>query len=489
MRSGVEDEEKRSKWTSHFDSVWESPYLDNLINVWPRFHSSSALCPHRLPPSSTSGLIAWSAFEADKFCLYDFVSSSAIWPSDYESDYGLPTSTPRPHPSSTNDFSTTSSSPTLVSTASTGLIACTVWLSDYESDASTLRHYLFVLCASACPATQFYFIVCGNFERSTSLYSNYRSIIKVWGMQNMVGTLARIIPGLLRAEKLIFAPSPIWTLIFLPCFNIRESTPFLSIKPAYVSMAPSTRNAARRGATGTGTHDPTVSGTYVMRTRSGVAINPPAKQNNKRQRNAVPESSPAPDDPHRPKPRPLPRRSSGTTFEDYARILARPRKQHLKPTADSVSSGMELQSDHPPDTPDIDDDVPVTDTRMDDDMNGGAANEDEDEDNDGSKVIATTTPRMAMKSLRVAMKSLRGGDEEPEGGENNKDFETSQETSASKGQEGQLQFTFDDGSQSSSSDTSYREGPPRKIDQDSAHESDANKDLDPKPQQPVFTAC
>ncbi|KAG1835896.1 hypothetical protein DFJ58DRAFT_735408 [Suillus subalutaceus] len=84
------------------DSVWESPYLDNLINVWPRFHSSSALCPHRLPPSSTSGLIAWSAFEADKFCLYDFVSSSAIWPSDYESDYGLPTSTPRPHPSSTN---------------------------------------------------------------------------------------------------------------------------------------------------------------------------------------------------------------------------------------------------------------------------------------------------------------------------------------------------------------------------------------------------
>ncbi|KAG1830071.1 hypothetical protein DFJ58DRAFT_737094 [Suillus subalutaceus] len=137
MRSSVEDEEKRSKWTSHFDSVWESPYLDNLINVWPHFHSSSALCPHRLPPSSTSGLIAWSAFEADKFCLYDFVSSSAIWPSDYESDYGLPTSTPRPQSilykcmcpfnsiliDYTQDFSTTSSSPTLVSTASTGLIA------------------------------------------------------------------------------------------------------------------------------------------------------------------------------------------------------------------------------------------------------------------------------------------------------------------------------------------------------------------------------
>ncbi|KAG1831994.1 hypothetical protein DFJ58DRAFT_848088 [Suillus subalutaceus] len=544
MRSGVEDEEKRSKWTSHFDSsgkaqtkAWESPsdfdQFSNLINVWPRFHSSSALCPHRLPPSSTSGLIAWSAFEADKFCLYDFVSSSAIWPSDYESDYGLPTSTPRPHPSSTNDFSTTSSSPTLVSTASTGLIAwfClrgrhalagTVWLSDYESDASTLRHYLFVLCASACPATQFYFIVCGNFERSTSLYSNYRSIIKVWGMQNMVGTLARIIVSILfstRWRRFLMmtmassVPPVAWTLTRRSSYSPHHPFgPSFSIKPAYVSMAPSTRNAARRGATGTGTHDPTVSGTYVMRTRSGVAINPPAKQNNKRQRNAVPESSPAPDDPHRPKPRPLPRRSSGTTFEDYARILARPRKQHLKPTADSVSSGMELQSDHPPDTPDIDDDVPVTDTRMDDDMNGGSdndadddmtnedrehsqANEDEDEDNDGSYIVgkadgchrednvegdSDNDAKDGDEEPEGGDEELEGGDEEPEGGENNKDFETSQarRLRPRRVKKGSYNLHFDDGSQSSSSDTSYREGPAT-SDQDSAHESDANKDLDP----------
>jgi hypothetical protein len=44
-------------------------------------------------------------------------------------------------------------------------------------------------------------------------------------------------------------------------------------------MALSTRNAARRGATNTGTHGSTVSGSYVMRTRSGIAINPPAEQN------------------------------------------------------------------------------------------------------------------------------------------------------------------------------------------------------------------
>ncbi|KAG1833601.1 hypothetical protein DFJ58DRAFT_847813 [Suillus subalutaceus] len=484
MRSGVEDEEKRSKWTSHFDSsgkaqtkAWESPsdfdQFSNLINVWPRFHSSSALCPHRLPPSSTSGLIAWSAFEADKFCLYDFVSSSAIWPSDYESDYGLPTSTPRPHPSSTNDFSTTSSSPTLVSTASTGLIAwfClrgrhalagTVWLSDYESDASTLRHYLFVLCASACPATQFYFIVCGNFERSTSLYSNYRSIIKVWGMQNMVGTLARIIyaSSLDSYAESSYSPH-------------HPFGPSFSIKPAYVSMAPSTRNAARRGATGTGTHDPTVSGTYVMRTRSGVAINPPAKQNNKRQRNAVPSHL-------------------------LLRMTLTGQNLVLYPDVPR------LQSDHPPDTPDIDDDVPVTDTRMDDDeryegsdndadddmtnedREHSQANEDEDEDNDGSYIVgkadgchrednvegdSDNDAKDGDEEPEGGDEELEGGDEEPEGGENNKDFETSQarRLRPRRVKRSSYNLHFDDGSQSSSSDTSYREGPAT-SDQDSAHD-------------------
>ncbi|KAG1745672.1 hypothetical protein EDB19DRAFT_1826667 [Suillus lakei] len=236
-------------------------------------------------------------------------------------------------------------------------------------------------------------------------------------------------------------------------------------------MAPSTRDAARRGATGTGTHDPTVSGTYVMRTRSGVAINPPAKQNNKHQRNAVPESSPAPDDPNRPKPH----------------------------------------------TPDIDDDVPVTDTRMDDDMNGSSnndadddmtnedrehsqANEDEDEDNDGSYIVgkadschcgdnvegdSDNDAKDGDEEPEGGDEELEGGDEEPEGGENNEDFETSQarRLRPRRVKKGSYNLHFDDGSQSSSSDTSYREGPAT-SDQDSAHESDANKDLDPNHNSP-----
>ncbi|KAG1853120.1 hypothetical protein F4604DRAFT_1933415 [Suillus subluteus] len=229
-------------------------------------------------------------------------------------------------------------------------------------------------------------------------------------------------------------------------------------------MALSTRNAACCGATGTGT--------YVMRTRSGVAINPPP--------NKIISTKEM-------------LRSSGATFEDYARILARPRKPNVKPTVDSVSSGMQLQGNHPPDTPDIDDDVPVTDTRMDvdDDMNGGSdndadddminedrehnqANEDKDEDNDGS-VRGKTSDNVEGDSDNNA----KDADEEPEGGENNEDIKTSQarRLRPRRVKTGSYNLNFNDGSQSSSSDTSYHEGLAT-SDQDSAHESDANKDLD-----------
>ncbi|KAG1792508.1 uncharacterized protein HD556DRAFT_1309322 [Suillus plorans] len=402
-----------------------------------RLPSALIVCP----PSSTSGLIAWSAFEADKFCLYDFVSSSAIWPSDYESDYG----------------------PTCLNTSPTSIL--------YKYNQS---------------------LGYAKYGRETGAYNCKHSFLDTLEEifdddHGIISTASSLDSYDRRSSYLPHHP-------FGPSF----STPFLSIKPIYVSMAPSTRNAARCGATGTGTHDPTVSDTYVMRTRSGVDINPPAKQNNKCQRNAVPESSPAPDDPNRPKPRPLPRRSSGTTFEDYARVLARPRKQNVKPTVDSVSSGMELQSDHPPDTPDIDDDVPVTDTRMDDDMNSGSdndadddmtnedrehsqANEDEDEDNDGSYMVGKADGCHHEDNVEGdSDNDAKDGDEEPEGGENNEDFETSQVGRADGHllvKTGSYNLHFDDGSQSSSSDTSYREGPAT-SDQDSAHESDANKDLD-----------
>ncbi|KAG1764473.1 hypothetical protein EV702DRAFT_1051341, partial [Suillus placidus] len=75
--------------------------------------------------------------------------------------------------------------------------------------------------------------------------------------------------------------------------------------------------------------------------------------------------------------------------------------------------------------------------------------------------------------------NAKDADEEPEGGENNEDIETSQarRLQPRRVKTGSYNLNFDDGSQSSSSDTSYREGPAT-SDQDSAHESDANKDLD-----------
>lgn len=93
----------------------------------------------------------------------------------------------------------------------------------------------------------------------------------------------------------------------------------------------------------------------------------------------------------------------------------------------------------------------------------------------------------------------KDADEEPEGGENNEDIETSQgmyyltfllvgradghllcaarRLRPRRVKTGSYNLNFDDGSQSSSSDTSYREGLAT-SDQDSAYESDANKDLD-----------
>ncbi|KAG1830072.1 hypothetical protein DFJ58DRAFT_848537 [Suillus subalutaceus] len=195
---------------------------------------------------------------------------------------------------------------------------------------------------------------------------------------------------------------------------------------------------------------------------------PPAKQNNKRQRNAVPPS-------------------------------------HLLLRMTLTGQNLVL-TPRSSDTPDIDDDVPVTDTRMDDDMNGGQANEDEDEDmmapyverlqyivgkadgchrEDNVEGDSDNDAKDGDEEPEGGDEELEGGDEEPEGGENNKDFETSQarRLRPRRVKKGSYNLHFDDGSQSSSSDTSYREGPAT-SDQDSAHESDANKDLDPNHNSP-----
>ncbi|KAG1720960.1 hypothetical protein EDB19DRAFT_1917608 [Suillus lakei] len=92
--------------------------------VCPISTSSSGLivCPHL----STSYLLAslYGLPSRQTICLGDFASSSAIWPSDYESDYGptvLPQHFAHIDPSSTKGFLSTSSSFTLVSTSSTSL--------------------------------------------------------------------------------------------------------------------------------------------------------------------------------------------------------------------------------------------------------------------------------------------------------------------------------------------------------------------------------
>lgn len=115
-------------------------------------------------------------------------------------------------------------------------------------------------------------------------------------------------------------------------------------------MAPSTRTKAHCGATTTGTIGPTVSNSSVMRTRSGIAINPPTDQYNKHKRRTIHQLSPVTDNPNSPKPHPLARRTSSMTFEDYAQILAHPRKPKVKPTVDSVLSDTQLKSDCAPGT-------------------------------------------------------------------------------------------------------------------------------------------
>ncbi|KAG2159208.1 uncharacterized protein EDB93DRAFT_1099618 [Suillus bovinus] len=66
----------------------------------------------------------------------------------------------------------------------------------------------------------------------------------------------------------------------------------------YSSMAPSTRTKVRRGATTTGTTGPTVSDSSVMHTRSGITINPPTDQDNKRKRRTIHQLSPVLDNPN-----------------------------------------------------------------------------------------------------------------------------------------------------------------------------------------------
>ncbi|KAG0691614.1 hypothetical protein DFH29DRAFT_884069 [Suillus ampliporus] len=88
-------------------------------------------------------------------------------------------------------------------------------------------------------------------------------------------------------------------------------------------------------------------------------------------------------------------------------------------------------------------------------------------------------PEDANEEPEDADEEPEDADEEPEDGENNEDLETplARRLWPQSVKTGNYNLNFDHGSQTSSSDTSYREGPAT-SDQGSTHESDAGEDLD-----------
>ncbi|KAG2086314.1 uncharacterized protein F5147DRAFT_659235 [Suillus discolor] len=215
-------------------------------------------------------------------------------------------------------------------------------------------------------------------------------------------------------------------------------TPFLSI---YSLMAPSTRTKAHRGATTTGTTGPTVSDSSVMRTRSGFAINPPTDQD---------------------------KCKKIMSFEDYAQILARPRKPKVKPLVDPVISDIQLHSDCAPaasPTDDEDDGMGDADKdQADEGKNEEGENEyDEDEDNQDSG---------RAKTSKESDNNAKDTDEEPDNDENNEDrgrAKTSPVTYSTQ--------SGDFGPESSYTSFHAKREHPARSDQVSAHESDADEDL------------
>ncbi|KAG1895951.1 uncharacterized protein F5891DRAFT_1193572 [Suillus fuscotomentosus] len=240
-------------------------------------------------------------------------------------------------------------------------------------------------------------------------------------------------------------------------------------------MAPSTRTKARHGATTTGTTGPTVSDSSVMRTRSGIAINPPADQHNKRKRRTIQQLSPVPDN-----------------------ILARPRKPKVKPSVDSVLSDMQLKSDCAPAasaTDDEDDGMGNVGDNDNHDINPNEGNdqadedqadegndeegkdeEDEDEENQDSGHAMTSPDNIESDN------NIKDTDND----ENNEDrghTKTSPVRRHRARKVKTINYNFNDGSPTSSSDSSYtssraKQEHPARSDQVSTHESDADKDLD-----------
>ncbi|KAG2110410.1 uncharacterized protein F5147DRAFT_652020, partial [Suillus discolor] len=183
------------------------------------------------------------------------------------------------------------------------------------------------------------------------------------------------------------------------------------------------------------------------------------------------------------------------SFDDYAQILARPRRQNVNSSVGSVSS-IQLQSDGAPDASDTDNDLLAVDSRMDEDhdMDGvsdddvhddnghedheyGQSNEDHDGDVEDSADGCDHEDDVEGDSHND--NDAKDTDEGSEHDENNEDLESRR----LRPRKFKAHYNFNDGSRTSSSDSSYTSSQANREDpatsnQAYAHESDADEDLE-----------
>ncbi|KAG2158538.1 uncharacterized protein EDB93DRAFT_1100220 [Suillus bovinus] len=184
------------------------------------------------------------------------------------------------------------------------------------------------------------------------------------------------------------------------------------------------------------------------------------------------------------------------TFEDYVQILARPCKPKVKPTVDSVLSDTQLKSNCAPAasaTDDEDDGMGDIGNNDDHDKNPNEGNDqaDEDKEKEGEDEENKDRENQDSGCAKTSPDNLESDNnakdtnEEPDDDENNEDRGCTKTLPVRRlwaRKVKMVNYNFDDSSPTFSSDSSYtsshakREHPAR-SNQVSAHESDADEDL------------
>ncbi|KAG2075014.1 hypothetical protein BDR04DRAFT_1115052 [Suillus decipiens] len=152
------------------------------------------------------------------------------------------------------------------------------------------------------------------------------------------------------------------------------------------------------------------------------------------------------------------------SFNDYIQILAHPCRQNVNSLAGSVSS-IQLQSDGAPDASDTNDDLPAVDSCMDEDHDMDGVGDDNVHDNNGHKdhdgdvedSVHAKTPLDDVEGNSHNDNDTKDTDEGSEHDKNNKDLECAKTSPARRlrPQKVKAHYNFDDGPQTSSSDSSY----------------------------------